>query len=200
MAVTQYKVGDVLSESSHYTVEGFSDGNVALLHHESGDSVYISDKYITKYLESADEVIKEMRVTKEDKKDGTLGIRSIFENIHGSQVFTVCYKKQDEPKSQRALQKEIETMVGEFCLNIDTIKNNKKGVAEAAKKLVEGLVSNPILPYKEGEDRVLRGFKTQFDSRDGKYLCVDMDINDARPVNINTIKWLIINGIKYIVQ
>ena len=39
--------------------------------------------------------------------------------------------------------------------------------------------------------------------RDGRYNCVDMDIteeNNIRPVNINTIKWLIIGGTKYIVQ
>ena len=62
-----------------------------------GDSVHINKMYIEKYLESADEVINEVKVTKEDKKDGTLGIRSIFESIHGTQVFTVCFKKQDTP-------------------------------------------------------------------------------------------------------
>lgn len=53
------------------------------------------------------------------------------------------------------------------------------------------LINNPILPYEEGEDRVLRGYKIQFE-------CVDMA--DIRPVNINTIKWLIFNGVKYIVE
>jgi hypothetical protein len=33
-----------------------------------------------------------------------------------------------------------------------------------------------IKDYIEGEDRVLRGFKMQFVSRDGKYKCMDMDI------------------------
>lgn len=67
----------------------------------------------------------------------------------------------------------------------------------AAKKFINELIKNPILPYEEGEDRVLRGFKIQFDSRDGRYNCVDMDIteeNNIRPVNINTIKWLVIGG------
>lgn len=63
-------------------------------------------------------------------------------------------------------------------------------------------VTNPVLPYEEGEDRVLRGYKIQFESRDGRYDCVDMDIvrtdkeSGIRPVNINTIKWLIFNGVK----
>ena len=85
------------------------------------------------------------------------------------------------------------------------MKNSKKGIADAAKELVANLLANPILPYTEGEDRVLRGYKVQFESRDGKYKCVDMDIEQTdkesgvRPVNINTIKWLIYNGIKYVV-
>lgn len=119
--------------------------------------VYIGKEYIHNYLESADDFTNEVKVTREDKKDGTLGIRSIFEGIHGSQVFTVCFKKQDTPKSQRKLNAEI-----------DTIQKNKKGVAEAAKKFAEELIKNPILPYEEGEDRVLRGFKIQFESRDGR--------------------------------
>lgn len=198
-----FKVGDVLSESSHYVVTGIYGNDTVLKHQESGDSVHINKMYIEKYLESADEVINEVKVTKEDKKDGTLGIRSIFESIHGTQVFTVCFKKQDTPKSQKKLNAEIATLISDFSNEIDTIQKSKKGVADAAKRFAEELITHPILPYEEGEDRVLRGFKIQFESRDGRYNCVDMDIednNNIRPVNINTIKWLIIGGTKYVVE
>lgn len=201
--VKNFKVGDVLSESSHYVVTGIYGNDTVLKHQESGDSVHINKMYIEKYLESADEVINEVKVTKEDKKDGTLGIRSIFESIHGTQVFTVCFKKQDTPKSQKKLNAEIATLISDFSNEIDTIQKSKKGVADAAKKFAEELIKNPILPYEEGEDRVLRGFKIQFDSRDGRYRCIDMDIegpDNIRPVNINTIKWLIIGGTKYVVE
>lgn len=191
------------SESSHYVVTGIYGNDTVLKHQESGDSVHINKMYIEKYLESADEVINEVKVTKEDKKDGTLGIRSIFESIHGTQVFTVCFKKQDTPKSQKKLNAEIATLISDFSNEIDTIQKSKKGVADAAKRFAEELITHPILPYEEGEDRVLRGFKIQFESRDGRYNCVDMDIednNNVRPVNINTIKWLIIGGTKYVVD
>lgn len=68
------------------------------------------------------------------------------------------------------------------------------------------MVNNPVLPYEEGEDRVLRGYKIQFESRDGRYNCIDMDIQQTdkesgvRPVNINTIKYLIFDGVKYVVE
>lgn len=201
--VKNFKVGDVLSESSHYVVTGIYGNDTVLKHQESGDSVHINKMYIEKYLESADEVINEVKVTKEDKKDGTLGIRSIFESIHGTQVFTVCFKKQDTPKSQKKLNAEIATLISDFSNEIDTIQKSKKSVADAAKRFAEELITHPILPYEEGEDRVLRGFKIQFESRDGRYNCVDMDIkdnNNIRPVNINTIKWLIIGGTKYVVE
>lgn len=96
--------------------------------------------------------------------------------------------------------------MNQFSEDIDKVKANKKGVAERAKQLITELVREPILPYEEGEERVLRGYRIQFESRDGRYDCVDMDITKTdkesgiRPVNINTIKWLIFNGVKYIVE
>lgn len=204
--INQLKQGSIISESSHYIVNRVSGSTAWLTHFESGEEVQIGMSYLKNYTNSADLYDTTVEVTKEDKKDGTLGIRSIFENIHSNQVFTVCSKKQDEPKSKRKLQEEIDAIVEQFSNSIDTVKNNKKGVANAAKNLITELVNNPVLPYEEGEDRVLRGYKVQFASRDGRYNCVDMDIvrtdkeSGIRPVNINTIKWLIFNGVKYIVK
>lgn len=204
---TGIAVNDVLSEVSHYRVIGINaDDSIRVVHTESGDVVNIGRTYVQNYIKSGDNFVEEVKVTKEDKKDGTLGIRSIFEGIHSGQVFTVCFKKQDKPKSKKKLQEEINTIIEQFSNSIDSIKNSKKGVANAAKNLVTELVENPILPYEEGEERVLRGYKIQFESRDGRYDCVDMDITKTdkesgiRPVNILSIKWLIYNGVKYIVE
>ena len=204
MIEKEIKKGDILSESSHYRVKNILGSSVILEHFESKNEVSIDKDYLHNFCNTADSYIAEIKVTKEDKKDGTLGIRSIWENIYNSKVFTVCFKKQDKPKSKKKLQEEIDTIVEQFSNSIDAIKNSKKGVANAAKNLVTELVNNPVLPYEEGEDRVLRGYKIQFESRDGKYQCIDMDIEDSennvRLVNINTIKWLIIDNTKYIVQ
>ena len=204
MIEKEIKKGDILSESSHYRVKNILGSSVILEHFESKNEVSIDKDYLHNFCNTADSYIAEIKVTKEDKKDGTLGIRSIWENIHSSKVFTVCFKKQDKPKSKKKLQEEIDTIVEQFSNSIDAIKNSKKGVANAAKNLVTELVNNPVLPYEESEDRVLRGYKIQFESRDGKYQCIDMNIEDSennvRLVNINTIKWLIIDNTKYIVQ
>ena len=204
--INQLKKGSIISESSHYIVDNILGSTATLTHFESGQQVQISTSYLENYTNSADLYNEEIKVNKEDKKDGTLGIRSIWENIHSSQVFTVCFKKQDKPKSQKKLNAEISSLIDSFSNEIDNVKNNKKGVANCAKQLIEELVKNPILPYEEGEERILRGYKIQFESRDGRYNCVDMDIvktdkeSGVRPVNINTIKWLIFNGIKYTVE
>lgn len=206
MIEKEIKKGDILSESSHYRVKNILGSSVILEHFESKNEVSIDKDYLRNFCNTADSYIAEIKVTKEDKKDGTLGIRSIWENIHSGKVFTVCFKKQDKPKSKKKLQEEIDTIVEQFSNSIDAIKNSKKGVANAAKNLVTELVNNPVLPYEEGEDRVLRGYKIQFESRDGRYDCIDMDITKTdkesgiRPVNILTIKWLIFNGVKYIVE
>lgn len=204
--INQLKQGSIISESSHYIVNRVSGSSAWLTHFESGEEVQIGMSYLKNYTNSADLFETTVKVTKEDKKDGTLGIRSIWENIHSGQVFTVCFKKQDKPKSKKKLQEEIDAIVEQFSNSIDTVKNNKKGVANAAKNLVTELVNNPVLPYEEGEDRVLRGYKIQFESRDGRYNCVDMDIQQTdkesgvRLVNINTIKYLIFDGVKYVVE
>ena len=204
--INQLKKGSIISESSHYIVDNILGSTATLTHFESGQQVQISTSYLENYTNSADLYNEEIKVNKEDKKDGTLGIRSIWENIHSSQVFTVCFKKQDKPKSQKKLNAEISSLIDSFSNEIDNVKNNKKGVANCAKQLIEELVKNPILPYEEGEERILRGYKIQFESRDGRYNCVDMDIvktdkeSGVRSVNINTIKWLIFNGIKYTVE
>jgi hypothetical protein len=203
---TGIAVDDVLSEVSHYKVVGINaDDSIRVVHTESGDVVNIGRTYVQNYIKSGDNFVEEVKVTKEDKKDGTLGIRSIFEGIHSGQVFTVCFKKQDKPKSTKQFNAEVNEIVAKVCEEIDQVKSSKKGVAEWAKRTISALMKNPISKVVEGEDRVLRGYKIQFESRDGRYDCVDMDIvktdkeSGIRPVNINQIKWLIYNGVKYIV-
>lgn len=204
--IQELKEGAVISESSHYIVKSIAGSTARLTHYESGEEVQIGLSYLKNYTNSADLFDATVKVTKEDKKDGTLGIRSIWKGIHSGQVFTVCFKKQDKPKSKKKLNEEIDHLVNQFSEDIDKVKANKKGVAERAKQLITELVREPILPYEEGEERVLRGYKIQFESRDGRYDCVDMDITKTdkesgiRPVNILTIKWLIYNGVKYIVE
>lgn len=202
----EIEVGDIFSEESHYVVKEVKSESVVFKHLESGKTVNLGNEYVYNMLNTSDQYEKEVKVTREDKKDGTPGIRTIFEGIRSSEVFTVVFKKQDKAKTKKQFESEKEAQRMEAISMIDKAKRQKKSMATAYKEALEFVQSNPIKDYTEGEDRVLRGFKIQFVSRDGKYRCMDMDIEKTekdtgeRLVNINTISQLIYNGVKYTVE
>ena len=204
--VSEIQVGDVFSEESHYTVKSIGRDSIVFIHLESGKEVKLSTSYVQGLLNTSDQFHETKEVTREDKKDGTPGIRTIFESIKSSEVFTVVFKKQDKPKTKKQINEEREAQREKAIELIDKAKKQKKSMAVAYKTALEYIQDNPILDYVEGEERVLRGFKLQFVSRDGKYRCLDMDIERTsketgeRLVNINTIEQLIYNGVKYIVK
>lgn len=204
--IKEIEVGDIFSEESHYVVNKVAKDKIEFLHLESGKKVSLSNEYVANLLNTSDQYDNEVKVGKEDKKDGTPGIRTIFENIKSSEVFTVVFKKQDKPKTKKAIEAEKEAQRAEAVALIDKAKKSKKSMATAYKEALEFIQNNPIKDYVEGEDRILRGYKMQFVSRDGKYRCMDMDITRTdketgeRLVNINTISQLIYNGTKYIVD
>ena len=204
--IKEIEVGDIFSEESHYVVNKVAKDKVEFLHLESGKKVSLSNEYVANLLNTSDQYDNEVKVGKEDKKDGTPGIRTIFENIKSSEVFTVVFKKQDKPKTKKAIEAEKEAQRAEAVALIDKAKKAKKSMAIAYKEALKLIQNNPIKDYIEGEDRILRGYKMQFVPRDGKYRCMDMDITKTdketgeRLVNINTISQLIYNGTKYIVD
>ena len=204
--IKEIEVGDIFSEESHYVVSEVAKDKVEFLHLESGKKVSLSNEYVANLLNTSDQYDNEVKVGKEDKKDGTPGIRTIFENIKSSEVFTVVFKKQDKPKTKKAIEAEKEAQRAEAVALIDKAKKAKKSMAVAYKEALEFIQNNPVKDYIEGEDRILRGYKMQFVSRDDKYRCMDMDITRTdketgeRLVNINTISQLIYNGTKYIVD
>ena len=174
--IKEIEVGDIFSEESHYVVTKIAKDKVEFLHLESGKKVSLSNEYVANLLNTSDQYDNEVKVGKEDKKDGTPGIRTIFENIKSSEVFTVVFKKQDKPKTKKAIEAEKEAQRAEAVALIDKAKKAKKSMATAYKEAIEFIQNNPIKDYIEGEDRILRGYKMQFISRDGKYRCMDMDI------------------------
>lgn len=198
--LAEIEVGDIFSEESHYIVKEVKKDSVVFEHLESGKTVSLSNEYVHNMLNTSDQYEREVKVTKEDKKDGTPGIRTIFE------VFTVVFKKQDKAKTKKQFEAEREAQRVEAIALIDKAKKQKKSMAVAYKEALEFIQNNPVKDYIEGEDRVLRDYKMQFVSRDGKYKCMDMDIERTeketgeRLVNINTISQLIYNGVKYVVE
>lgn len=204
--LAEIEVGDIFSEEPHYIVKEVKKDSVVFEHLESGKTVSLSNEYVHNMLNTSDQYEREVKVTKVDKKDGTPSIRTIFESIKSSKVFTVVFKKQDKAKTKKQFEAEREAQRVEAIALIDKAKKQKKSMAVAYKEALEFIQNNPVKDYIEGEDRVLRGYKIQFESRDGRYNCIDMDIQQTdkesgvRPVNTNTIKYLIFDGVKYVVE
>jgi len=228
--INEIEVGDVFSEESRYVVESKTNTHTNFLHLESGKKVSLDNNYVTDLLKTADQFHKELEVGREDKywsqkqiddavtkgelkadtklRPGDVrlkGIRTIWEDITGGQVFTVCFQKQNKELSNKAYNEKITTTAKEYADRILNAKSGKRSVSETAITIVQEILKNPILQYEVGEDRILRGFKIEFSSRDGKYNCIDMDIQGSyeskvRPVNINTILWLVYDGVKYTVK
>lgn len=220
------EIGDVFSEQSHYILESKSADSAKFKHVESGNTVTLSKKYIEELLSSGDQFYKEIKVGKEDKfwtkkqlsenvdsslagvKEGDLkqeGIRTIWNNIHSSVVFAVSFSKAPNELSSKKLKEKREEQLTKALDKISKAKTAKKGVEAAAREAILEIQQNPVLPIEKGEERILRGYKIQFESNNGYYDVVDMDLigkegGSVRKVNINQINWLVLEGVKYIVE
>lgn len=221
--------GDVFSEASHYVYNGKkgTNGGYQFLHLESGEVVNLTENYVENLLQTADQYANEVEVGREDKnwtakqiaeaeKQGTLkkgekregdlrqrGIRTIWSEIHSAQVFTVNFNKQSKELSNQAQETARAKQLEDAIQLILDAQKSKKGVAKVAEEAIKNIQANPIIPIEKGEERKLRGYKTQFESITGHYNVVDMDIrtgNAQRQVNVTEINWLVYNNIKYIVK
>ena len=102
----EIEVGDIFSEESHYVVKEVKSESVVFKHLESGKTVNLSNEYVYNMLNTSDQYEKEEKVTREDKKDGTPGSRSILEVIRSSEVFTIVFKKKDKAKTKKQIESE----------------------------------------------------------------------------------------------
>lgn len=227
--IKDIEVGDVFSEISHYTYVGPDATRGHVFNQiESGDTVYLAENYVLDLLSTADQWNKEVKVGKEDKlwtakqiadaiKSRELpadhkvnvgdvrlkGIRTLFEGIYNSEVFAVSFKRQDTKKTVKELEVELAAQKIAAVAIIEKAKASKKSVAAAAAEAIAYVQKNPISDMTPGTSRELYGYKIQFTSRDGRYDCIDMHLpapGNVRPVNINTLEWLVYKGIKYVVE
>lgn len=190
----------IFTEVSYYHLQHKDSETHSLKIVGQTDPVIISNNYVVENLISADDFTEVVNVGKEDKywtakqvndagldvsKVGTLkelGIKSILNNV-GSIAFTVVYKKKDTVLSNKAYQQALADYAAKAPSKVD----------------VDYLKGVPIQVIP-GETRVLRGYLKSVDTNDGYYEVVDLDINETRKVNINTIEELIFRGTKYVVK
>ncbi len=188
--------GDIFSEESHYVFLEKLGDKYQFRHLASNAVITLDERYVAELLTTADQFDSEVEVGVEDKywtakqiedakKKGTLeadsliregdlklkGIRSIWTDIHSSQVWAVCFNKKGKALTKKALVAAKQKQIDEA---LETIGSGKITLEDAFK----GIQENPIFPIEAGEERVLRGYKVQFVSSNGFYDVVDMDITD----------------------
>jgi hypothetical protein len=198
--------------------------NYQFRHLESNQVVNLDSKYVSELLTTADQYSEEVSVGREDKlwtqkqideaknkgqleadstvREGDIklkGIRNLWADIHTTRVFSVCFDKKGKELTKKAFNTAKEKQIQEALTNISS---GKVTLEEAFKQIQE----NPVLSIEKGDERILRGYKVQFSSTNGFYDVIDMDIIDdgrgsnVRKVNINEIKWLVVDGIRYVVE
>lgn len=222
--INEIQPGDIFGEQSTYRVVKVNPGTVVFTHIKSGKEVELGHSYVTELLYTADQYQKEVTVGLLDKhwtakqiqdeqkknssfsaKEGDLrqsGIKTIWGEV-GSKPFTVCFEKKGKELSKKAFDTKVAEVTEKALAEIENASKSKRGVVRTASQIIEDIIRNPVLNYEKGEDRELRGIKLQHESPDGYYQVIDLDItqgDNKRLVNLNTIKWLVVDGIKYIVE
>lgn len=213
--IKDIQVGDLFNELSYFSVVKVNPTSVTFKHLATGTEVDLGNDYVSNLLSSADSYVSEQVVGIEDKlwtakqltdaKNTTNqvgdvrvpGMKSIWDSI-GSKVFRVCFVKKGKELSKTAYNKLIVEKLEAATYTLEKAKTSKKGVTTVAVELLEDLIRNPIVSHVPGEERILRGWKLQHESLDGQYAVMDSDLMEKRVVNLNTIKWIIVDGVKYI--
>lgn len=222
--INEIRPGDCFSEVSYFRVVKVNPNTITFTHIKSGKEVELSHSYVTDLLHTADQYQTEVTVGKLDKvwsdkqvadakkKDpqfsaevGSIkqvGIKTLWAEV-GSKVFTCCFEKKGKELSETAYNKAVAKQTQDALDQINQAQTGRKGVAKTAAQIIEEVIKNPVTRFEKGESRVLRGFKIQHESEDGFYQVVDLDItqgDNKRLVNLNTLKWLVVGGVKYIVE
>lgn len=190
---------DFLTELTKYTFLR-KEGDKFIFSAETGEvteEVQLSEEYVNTFLTSSTYYTETKKVTREDKKNGEPGIRTIFAQIPTHAAFSCIFTKQSKKLKKSEVESNKKAVLNSFEQVLKAARGRRKSMTEAGLDFVKDLLENPVADTAPGEDRFLAGYKTTTESRDGKYMCMDTNINDVRPVNINTLKSLVYNGIKY---
>jgi hypothetical protein len=220
------QIGDLFSERSYYIYAGKNSENQMTFTNPMTPEVKpiaIGDNYVSKFFNPAEQYTNEVTVGKLDKvwtqgqidkavakgdqapgdyKAGDMkqrGIRAIWDSI-GDQCFTVIFQKKDSTKTKKALAIELAAQRQTVLDAVAAAKKSKKSMTKAIEDQLEIVQNNPITNVTPGAMRILKGWKLQHTSIDGRYACHCIEEDAQRSVNINTIAHLIVGGTRYNVK
>lgn len=187
MKVKDLKSGAILSETSFFKVKEVTPKIVIVLD-EMGNEVAISYGYVEKVLNSADSFESEEKKTMTELAEIFIGSPRI--------AMTVAFYKKDTVKTKKAYEAEKAKL-------IENITNAR--VSDVPVLLSE-LIENPLSKVIPGELRVMKGRHYGNVDELGRIQFVDMELEKEagkdydsrlRQVDPRTIKFLILNNVKY---
>lgn len=182
MNAEKLKIGEVLSETQYYKVEKIEGSNV--IANVDGEEVTLSKSYVQKYLNSAAQYSNEEKITRTE-------LIEIFK-AHPRIAMTVNFNK-------KVKDVDLKKQIHELYPN----KGGKLMSHDDFKKAV-----NSAIEFK-GEERTMIGRHEGATNAGGHYHFIDMElVNDdskeydtrLRLVDVRTLNWLIVKGVKYQVK
>ena len=192
MKAKDLKVGSILSESSFFTVKKVNPKDVTVVD-DLGNELNISNSYVEAVLSSAELFESEEKKTMTELADLFINSPRI--------AMTVSFFKKDKDKTKTAYNKEVKEA-------IEKVQNAKVSEVEG---LLKDLIENPISKSIPGESRIMKGRHYGFQDELGRIHFIDMELpkeikktkegvsydTRKREVDVRTIQYIIVGGIKY---
>lgn len=186
--VSKLSKGDVLSETSYFTVEKVVDNIVHVEDSNGNTDVKIHEKYVSQILKSSNQYDKTIKMSQ------TKLIEVVLANPRTA--MSIYFQKADKNKTKKAFNQEKKD-------KIDEIEN---APTSKVAGLLADLMDNPILDYIPGEMRVMEGYYTGTQDDRGRFKFMDMVVdsrgnkNVVKAVDSRTIQYAIIDGVRYEVE
>lgn len=190
MKVEDLKSGAILSEISFFKVKEVKASSV-IVSDEHGNDIEISHEYVEQVLISADYYVTEEKKTMTE-------LAEIF--ISNPRIaMTVAFFKKDKEKTKKAYEAEKKAL----------IQKVQEARVSDVPILLDEMIENPLSRVIPGELRVMKGRHYGNVDELGRIQFVDMEQakepgkdydSRLRQVDPRTIKYLIINKVKYILK
>lgn len=174
----QLKKGEILSETSFYTVVSVNDTSAVL--NLGGKEVTLGGKYIDTFLKSAD------FFTKEESLPVTELAKLVINNP--MKAMSAHFTKKGEELTQKAYKQKVADAISKF-------ENAKMSEFSA---LVNDMINNPITNTEPGKERTMKGYFPGGEmNSSGRINFFDMEANTMKQIDPRTLKFVILDGIKY---
>lgn len=169
-----FKKGEILSETSYYTIEEVIPGKGIKVKMTDGSIQPIGEDYAKQYFKSADNFLTEKKLNMTELAD--LFIKS--SNI----AVTVNFNKKVD-------ENNVAKEMIDLCAN-------------TAPSKIQSVMKKAVKQALKGNERVMKGYHKGVINELGRIQFIDMEADgyNIRQVDPRTINYLIVDNIKYILK